>query len=664
MIGWKVDIGYVNPNANDFSSTVFSDIDRVWGFNIAPLDYGFFGEKIPNGYNGEVVGYEEIINDIYGYGEKLLGLEVNMLYGYRWPGAFVSEPNSIDYLNRLFRTQITSLNDMYPNMWTEEYITSPPGRITIYFKTLNKVAVFSSGSFGTVEIYQLVENKLINILSVRTVESFRPVVAAGSIGVTFGGIALHKYDKPEDLIDYTNYRMIHIDYGDKYTGGASKTSANIYVVGNQPENGIFHRFFKALLGTNPSVPDVIVLPGDTENPYPVDPSGPGDLPPGTFDDTSDPIPLPSTPTLSAANTGFTRIYNPTLSQVQALARYLWTDETVIQTIWNHIKQYFEDPMQAIIGFNLVPVPVPDGGTQNFALMYIDTGVSMTVAANQFVDVDCGSVELERYYGSALDQSPYTKVHCFLPYIGMVQLDTDEVMGTVLSVNYRVDIVTGSCVASVLVDGNVLYQYSGHCAINIPISSADYSSYVSAAISVAKLGVTVGTAMATGGGSIALAGAAQETGQMATTTIETVNTVRNPATGRQITDSTTTQTITAPTQQAKASTSASLGGLTPRNISNTVGQIMGSKPNIQHSGSFSGNSGYLGVRRPYLIIERPNMCLPETYQKLNGYPSMISLKLGNCTGYTRVQQVQLTGMGYATNPEQAEILELLKAGVIL
>lgn len=407
-------------------------------------------------------------------------------------------------------------------------------------------------------------------------------------------------------------------------------------------------------------------PSKPTNPYePGGPSGPTDpdLPPGTFDDESDPIPDSPLPTLSAANTGFTRIYNPTLSQVRALASYLWTDESVIETIWNHIKQFFENPMEAIIGFNLVPVPVPDGGTENFALMYIDTGVSMTVAANQFVDLDCGNVELKRYYGSALDQSPYTKVSCFLPYIGTVNLNTDEVMGTTLQVKYRVDIVSGSCVAKIFVDGNCLYQYSGHCAITIPISSADFSSYVSAAISVGKLAAAAITAGAGAAMAAGVADASQQTNQVVTTT-QVTNTSRNPSTGRQITTGTITTVQTRESPADQSSTQASFSGLSPQNVANTVGAIMSSKPHIEHSGSFSGNSGYLGVRRPFLIIERPNMCMPANYQALNGFPAMITMELSTCKGFTRVQQVQLTGMGRATNPEQAEILELLKSGVIL
>lgn len=378
---------------------------------------------------------------------------------------------------------------------------------------------------------------------------------------------------------------------------------------------------------------------------------------GSFDNESDLIPDSSLPTLSAADTGFTRLYTPTLSQVQNLARYLWTDESIIDTLWNVVKRYFEDPMQAFISFSIVPVPVPVAGQEEFKVLFIPTGVMLNTVANQFVDVDCGTFELKEYYGSALDYSPNTKVSCYLPYIGTVSLNTDDVMGRTLQVKYRVDICSGSCVAKILVDGNVIYQFPGCCAVPIPFSSSDFSSYGSAIISAVKTGVAVaaaGMGMPEVGANIVGMNAGQQTGDSYTKTVKT--TERNPATGRQIT--TGTQTTTKEVNGTKAS----LSGIAQTGISNTANSVTASKTIVERSGSFSGNSGYLGVRRPYLIIERPRMCMPANYQTLNGFPSMITLELSSCKGYTRVQQVQLTGVE-ATNPEQAEILELLKGGVI-
>ena len=285
---------------------------------------------------------------------------------------------------------------------------------------------------------------------------------------------------------------------------------------------------------------------------------------------------------------------------------------------------------------------------------------MTKAASQFVDRDCGTLKLEPYYGSALDYSPYTKVSCYLPYIGTVPLDTDEVMGRTLHVTYRVDICSGECVAKIMVDGSCLYQFAGNCAINVPISQAGFSSYVSAVLGLAGAVVGFYAGGAAGAAAVGLgANAMQQTGTEITTT-ETVNTERNPATGRQVTSNVTRTSST--TEKSRPASKASFAGMVSQNVNNTVAQVMSAKEVVAHSGTFSGSSGYLGIRRPYLIIKRPRMCLPSSYRLFNGYPSMITMKLDTCSGFTQVQQVQLTGIR-ATNPEKAEILELLKSGVI-
>lgn len=370
---------------------------------------------------------------------------------------------------------------------------------------------------------------------------------------------------------------------------------------------------------------------------------------GSFDGTSDTIADSTPPSISCANTGFTRIFNPTLAQVQALANYLWTDTTFIGNVENIAKKLLENPMDAFIAFNLVPCAVPDGGLVEFKVLYIGTGVNMTVAASQFVDVDCGSLDIDEYYGSALDYAPNTKVSVFLPFIGTVQLDTDDVMGKTLSIKYRIDIVSGGCVAKIFVGDSIHYQYSGHCAINIPFTSADYTGYISAMLQAAKIGATIASSGAAAGA------AALEEG------VDIPGMIAEGASESEILKA---SEKTDPWKQgASAVTRAAFNSLAPKNISNTVNTVMASKPVVERSGSFSGNTGYLGIRRPFCIIERPRMCNPAEYGVFNGRPSMLTLKLGECSGFTKVQQTQLTGIP-ATNPELDEIGAFLKGGVIL
>lgn len=644
MIYWKVKVGTIpiNTDLTSVSQINFLDSDSIFPIyesrDLTTIASGIKSTDTSNVYN--------VIKEWF-------GSQVDLFYGV--PGC----KGPYDKLNADSLSYLEfGLPSISKNMRnTFDYLTKTPSGTVIYFITLNKMLVkgLGGGSSGW-NLYTVSGDSIIQKLKIPYEFpgiGYGLTISQNNV-IEFGALCIDQYIDATSLLDTSKYstfkaniwintsenlQNLLFEKGSCGEGGSATLGANLVY----------------LLGDSPSPPDgVINIP---DNPYdPIDPSGPGGGG-GAFDDSSDLIPDSSLPTLSSANTGFTRIYNPTLSQVQDLAQYLWTDETLIQTLWNKIKQYFEDPMQAIIGFNLVPVPVPDAGTKNFALMYIDTGVSMNVAASQFVDRDCGTLKIEPYFGSALDYAPHTKISIFLPFIGTVQLNTDEVMNRTLQVKYRVDICSGSCVAKVAVDGNFIYQFSGHCAIPIPISSADFSSYVGAAISVAKLGITAAVGAATGGAGLLAAGAAQQTGNAITTTTETV-TARNPETGRQITTGTRTVETSKPVQ----STGASFSGLSPANISNTVGEIMASKPFVEHSGSFSGNTGYLGVRRPFVIIERPNLCLPENFQNYNGYPAMITMNLSECTGYTQIQQIQLTGVP-ATNPEQAEIMELLKEGVI-
>ena len=407
---------------------------------------------------------------------------------------------------------------------------------------------------------------------------------------------------------------------------------------------------------------------ETQDPYsPIGPSG-EDVGDGDFDDDDDEIPMSTLPSLSFASTGFCRVYSPTLSQLSALASYMWTDQTFLQTLANHIIQLLESPMESIISLSLVPCSPAVGPAESVKVLFIPIpDVSMYPVTNQFKDVECGTLDVNEYYGSALDYNPYTKISCFLPFIGMVELDTDEVMGKTLRITYRIDVVSGACTASIIADGDVLYQFSGHCSVQMPVTAADFTGYISALMSTAKLVAGLGASAA---GAPVLGGAilhappigSKSTSETVTETEPVVIQARNSETGRLV----NAAKVTGGTEHRTTTHTPggmNFGELAIRSSVNTVGAVMNSKAGVQHSGGFSGISGYLGIRYPYLIIKRPRLCNPTQYGQYNGRPSMIYASLGDCTGYTEVQSIHLTGIP-ATNPEMSEIAELLKSGVIL
>lgn len=112
----------------------------------------------------------------------------------------------------------------------------------------------------------------------------------------------------------------------------------------------------------------------------------------------------------------------------------------------------------------------------------------------------------------------------------------------------------------------------------------------------------------------------------------------------------------------------IAGLTTAGISaftgnpaGVVGGIASIGTNIERSGSFSGNAGAMGVKKPYIIITRAIDAQASHYNTLYGYPLNKYGYLRNFRGYTRVQSVHVDIPG-ATDNEKSLIESALKSGI--
>lgn len=307
-------------------------------------------------------------------------------------------------------------------------------------------------------------------------------------------------------------------------------------------------------------------------------------------------PVPAVPTGSASS--LWAVYNPSQGQLNSFGAWLWSSDFVEQ-----LKKLFADPMQAIIGVHKVFATPSTGGSQTIKCGYLDSGVSAAVVTNQYTTVNCGSASLREYFGNVFDYDPFTKVSIFLPFIGIVPLNTADVMRSTISVKYKVDVITGACLAEVSVSrdggGGILYTYGGSAIVTYPVSSGSYIGAVQAALSTA---IGIGSAIATGGASLG------------------------------------------------ASAGMVLGGLSH------------AKTQVQHSGQFSGCSGAMGGKKPYLIISRPQTRTPQRIAEYEGIPTNSIHQLINCNGFTKVKEVHVVSKTAYDNEIQ-EIESLLKIGVI-
>lgn len=320
------------------------------------------------------------------------------------------------------------------------------------------------------------------------------------------------------------------------------------------------------------VPDPDADPSqETENP----PDDPTDPKPPTDGGESGTTIIPSIPTLPSAATGLLHVYNPTQAQIDEFGSWLWT--TFSGDLIDTLSKLFNDPMDAVIGLHELYATPSTQSDATIRAGYLDSGVSAKLVGNRYTTINCGSVVVEEYYQNYLDYSPYTQVYIYLPFIGIVPVSADDIIGNAVNITYHVDSYTGSCIAviSVAKEGysSTVYQFQGNCAVEIPISSGYQSSLMAGLLGVA------GTAIS---GSPAV-------------------------------------------------------GLTAAHI----GRAGLGKNAVSHSGSFGSSYGAMGCKIPYIIVRRPVQKKVTDYSKSYGYPAHKMVYVGNCKGYLRAKEVRVT-----------------------
>ena len=336
---------------------------------------------------------------------------------------------------------------------------------------------------------------------------------------------------------------------------------------------------------------------------------------GESDILGDTIPIPNLPPESATSTGIIGLFAPTHQQMQNLADFMWTDfggqgTTVIEVLEElveAIKRSISNPLDYILGLNLIPSQgLSVGAAQVIRFGFVSSGVSMPRLTSQYFVVDCGSLAFNALCGDTfLDYAPYSKFSIYLPFIGFREVDANDFVGHTIGVVYHGDVVTGGVTAYVTKDGSVMYQFSGCCALNIPLSSDNWGSTIAATVQIA-------TGMITGGAAAGAAGVAQ----------------------------------------AAAEGAARVAG-NPSLLS----------PQVAHSGAVSGGAGAMGVLTPFVIREAVRFHSTENFNSVSGYPAVIYSQLLGLTGFTKLLDVHLHDIP-ATQGEIDEIEAALREGVIL
>lgn len=332
------------------------------------------------------------------------------------------------------------------------------------------------------------------------------------------------------------------------------------------------------------------LRGNATISEPISPSVPDIY--GDYDNSSDNIDLPAIEDInimSSIASDLVKAYQVDLANLNQLTSFLWSDGFI-----DTIKKLQNNPIENIQKLFYLPYDVEVATNESIKIGNTDSNIQGNRIVKQFQEIDFGNIDITEYYGNTLDYN--TELSIYLPFIGEKTLNIYDIMGGSLNLKYRVDILTGNCIAILSIVrkqndvtlNSVLYTYIGDMSNSVPLTSTQNNFFKQI------LGnLTNPTALITNSG----------------------------------------------VQFAMSGVNATT---------------------YTHSGNIGGNNGFMSVLTPYLVIRRPVNVKPADYERTFGYPACTSITLANQKGYCRYRECYFDNMFFDLEKEVCdEILNKLK-----
>lgn len=165
-------------------------------------------------------------------------------------------------------------------------------------------------------------------------------------------------------------------------------------------------------------------------------------------------------TLSASlKYGFVSIYNPTYDEVDELSKLRFYSMSGSEIL---------DLSQYIISFRKLYVDIPQIARELVYFGKYNTNVSSNIVTTNFIETDCGTITIDEYNKNSLDYNG-VEIDLYLPFIGNISLNPNQVYGKPLRLVYRTNPLNGDCVAVILSDNVQIACSQGNVSFDIPIN---------------------------------------------------------------------------------------------------------------------------------------------------------------------------------------------------
>lgn len=326
---------------------------------------------------------------------------------------------------------------------------------------------------------------------------------------------------------------------------------------------------------------------------------------GTSTMPTDNINIPSLPDINMSDTGAT-LYSLTPLQMKNFRSWLWTTDWV-----DNLKKIRTDPMQNIISISIVDMSIASGLNALIYVGNVASTVEANVITNSFIELDCGEITLNEYYGSFADYEPFIATTLYLPKVGFVQIPADVCVNNTIKVVYHIELSSGEGLCYIQLTSKrdgftyIWNTYTCHVTSNITLSAQDHSQQL-----------------------VALGNAIINTG------ISASNAIVNPSSATQGLTSTLSSCIDVATTKNQTSTKGNVGNM----------------------------SAVMCYKKPYLLINRTNLTKPSSFQENNGYLINYTATIGDHTGFLQTRNYHCSFN--APYNHRAEIERLMNGGVII
>ena len=298
-----------------------------------------------------------------------------------------------------------------------------------------------------------------------------------------------------------------------------------------------------------------------------------------------------------------------------------------KTFLDNLNYLFTEPAQFFVSLKAYPFDIKEYYNNSLTLQKVKMGKAQMKVGDQDVSAPAlygypqykylGKFKIERKFKNYLDFSPYTKIEMYLPFAGIITLDTNVVTDKEIRILLAVDFDTGKANYYLVrhednqgeYDGDIIQTVECQMGIDIPLGSYNANEQMKNVLmtGISFIGGAV-TTMATG----------------------------NPM------------------------------PLVSSSINAVSGTFKALQERVTKGGVSSGSNNLMTPYHPYLIITRPTYGSngPDDYVTYKGRPLFKNCKLGDLKGFTVCNDFHLENFGSATENEINSIDALLKEGIII